>query len=513
MASIGSTAREWTLAEVLADPALFFGFLKIKDTKGVVHPFKLNAEQQEMLEMYKKRDGKNLIILKPRQIGSSTFFAALLFWKWYTSIDPVSIYSVAHTDDSASNFNTMYKTFWDNLPAFLQCRELEKCNTQTLKLKDTGARLEQRTAGAKGGMRSFSCNILHCSEFAFYSDPDEFMATAIPALNDGLLIIESTPNYWGDGFHKRINTADHPDSNMLFKFFAWNEHRSYVIPGVTISLTEEEQELVAKHKLTMFQVNWRRRKIQEVGYAKFRRDYPLTIEDAYSLTGDNWFCDEELSHLDVKWKTEGEEALVLEEPIAREKYAVGSDVAGGVGRDYSVITVVNVKTRNMVYKFASNTIQPSDLAHKLQEVSTRYNNAKILVERNSIGEVIYSEFKHLGVWNYWKDADGNPWLTTAKNKPLILNNLRKVIASQSMNIIDAETLDQMRSIKINSKGSPDFDSRDNINGHYDSLMALALALQCADSIPLADIKTQFSVMLEEFTKQERRNSRTPARIS
>ena len=510
--AIGSTAKEITFAEVLADPALFFGFLKIKDNKGVVRPFELNSEQRDMLSMYKNRQGKNLIILKPRQIGSSTFFAALLFWRWYTSLEPITIYSVAHTDSSTTNFNDMYKTFWDNLPEFLQVRELEKYNTQTLKLKDTGARLEQRSAGAKGGMRSFSCNILHCSEFAFYQDPEEFMATAIPALNDGLLIIESTPNYWGDSFHKRINASSHPDSNMLFKFFAWNEHKNYRIPGVTIEMTEEERELADKYNLNQLQINWRRRKIQEVGYSKFRRDYPLTIEDAYSLTGDSWFCDEELSHLEVHWKT-SDDAMVLEEPITREKYALGCDVSAGVGRDFSVIVVVNVKTRNMVYKFASNTISPTDLAYKLQEVSTRYNNAKILVERNSIGEVIYSEFKHLGVWNFWKDADGNPWLTTAKNKPLILNNLRKVIAAKGMNIIDGDTMDQLRSIRIGKKGDPDFDSRDNQSGHFDSIIALALALQCADSIPLADIKTHFSSMLEQFNKQERLNSRTPARIS
>ena len=507
----GPNVTEITLAEVLADPALFFGFLKIVDKKGRVIPLRLNIEQEQMLKLYTNRGDKNIVILKPRQIGSSTFFAALLFWKWYVSIDPVKIISMSHTHDSAQNFNKMHRTFWENLPDFMKVRTLSKSNTQVLELEDTGASIECRTAGGKGGIRSFSCNILHISEYAFCSDPEELLATAIPALNDGLLIIESTPNYFGDALHKIINESKSEDSNWIFHFFSWKDHWQYRIPRVTIQMTEEEAEYSKLHNLNGLQMAWRRKKISEMGISKFKRDYPLTLEDAYSLSGDAWMIEEELKHLHIINIHNGiEDQITLEAPAPREKYAIGVDVASGVGKDYSVIYVLSCKTRSPVYCFRSNTIKPSDLAHKIQDISTRYNGAKVLSERNSIGEVIYSEFKHIGFHNYWRDDRGEPWLTTAKNKPVIIQNLRKVISSGTQKIIDGWAIDQLRSIRVNNKGDPNFDSRDNFNGHYDNIMALALAHTCADSIPHFDQKSGYKNALEVSIAREKEAARISA---
>lgn len=507
----GPVVSEITLAEVLADPAMFFGFLKIVDKKGRIIPLKLNVEQEQMLNLYKTREDKNIVILKPRQIGSSTFFAALLFWKWYTAVDPVKIISMSHTHDSAQNFNRMHKCFWDNLPDFMKIRTLSKANTQVMELEDTGASLEVRTAGGKGGIRSFSCNILHISEYAFCSDPEELLATAIPALNDGLLIIESTPNYHGDALHKIINEAAGDNSNWIFHFFSWKDHWAYRIPRVTVEMTEEEKILAKDHKLSGLQIAWRRKKISEMGWSKFKRDYPLTIDDAYSQTGDAWMIEEELQTLhSINIANDISDTLVIEHPTPREKYAIGSDIAAGVGKDYSVLYVVSCKTRNPVYCFRSNVIKPSDMAHKIQEVSTRYNGAKVLAERNSIGEVIYSEFKHIGFHNFWRDDRGEPWLTTGKNKPIIIQNLRKYIANGVMKVIDGWALDQLRSLRIDKKGDPDFNSKDNFNGHYDNIMALALAQACADTIPMMDARSHYKNALEVSIAREQEVQRRQA---
>ena len=70
------------LRKILADPFLFIPRLKIKNKKGKLVRFKLNAEQEEMLKAFTTQD-EHMIILKARQIGSSTLVSAYLFWLWF----------------------------------------------------------------------------------------------------------------------------------------------------------------------------------------------------------------------------------------------------------------------------------------------------------------------------------------------------------------------------------------------------------------------------------------------
>jgi hypothetical protein len=53
----------------------------------------------------------------------------------------------------------MHKIFYDNLPKFLQ-KELEVENTTEIKFKDSGAKIIAVSAGAEGGIRSFTCSYL-----------------------------------------------------------------------------------------------------------------------------------------------------------------------------------------------------------------------------------------------------------------------------------------------------------------------------------------------------------------
>ena len=62
------------IVEVLQNPEAFFRLLKIVDKTGKVIQLELNEEQQKLLELWKSRGTSKLLILKPRQIGSSTFF-------------------------------------------------------------------------------------------------------------------------------------------------------------------------------------------------------------------------------------------------------------------------------------------------------------------------------------------------------------------------------------------------------------------------------------------------------
>ena len=83
------------LSSIFNDPMKFIPLLKIKDKKGKVCNLNPNDEQLEILRSLEDST-KDTIILKPRQIGSTTITSAWLFWKWYTSKAPITIVILSH---------------------------------------------------------------------------------------------------------------------------------------------------------------------------------------------------------------------------------------------------------------------------------------------------------------------------------------------------------------------------------------------------------------------------------
>ena len=149
-------------------------------------------EQMAMFEQLEK--GEDLLVLKPRQIGSTTFVSAWLFYKWYTAENPITITVLSHKLSSAKHILSMYKMFYNTLPAQLR-RPLIVENTTELTFADTGAKVMAVSAEGKGGLRSFTCNFLHISEYAFAPNSEELKATAIGALN-GNMLIRRDGNQW-----------------------------------------------------------------------------------------------------------------------------------------------------------------------------------------------------------------------------------------------------------------------------------------------------------------------------
>jgi len=466
------------ISDILSDPELFFSaLLKIRDKNGDIVSFNMNDEQKEFLKAYMSGD-ENILIVKSRQIGVSTIITALLFWEWYTTSKSLSLFSMAHTATSTRNMMAMLTTYYDNLPKQFQ-RPLSVRNSNTLTLADTGATITARTAGSKGGTRSFSCNIAHLSEFAFFENPEELMASLIPALNNGRLIIESTPNFYGDALHLRALQALEGGPYKLL-FFPWYAHKEYRLETQEGHLNERDDiEIQRLYNLDNEQLAWRRKKISEMGVYKFKRDYPATLDEAYSQGSLTWLTEKELEHISpIVIKTND---YTWEEPNKDFKYAIGVDTSLGVGRDYSWIWVVNCNTRTIAATWFSNTIKPSDLAVRIQMLSKKYNDALTLVESNNTGHSVILALTHNGFLKFWKDENNNDWLTTSKTKPEIMENLRKEISNKNITQLDHYTLAQLKGLQVD-KGRIIFPSHQT--GHFDSVIALALAFTCCNSVSI-----------------------------
>lgn len=465
------------LAQIISDPIEFCSRLCITDKKGRRIPLDLNDEQIEIILALK--EGKDVLVLKARQIGSSTAVAAFFFWKWFTATGPETYVVLSHKLASAKHLLDIHKTFYACLPKAMRRPLVTEASCEMV-LADTGASLVAASAGGDGGLRSFTATGLHISEFAFAEHADELKATAISALNGNQLCIESTANFFGDPLHREIQLYEGGQVDWAFLFFAWTSHRAYFLEEQDIPEGfVEDPKLMG---LSIGQQAWARMMSGKLGESKFKREYPLTVDEAYAQVDGAWISYDMLSSLQTVQLPVGGGQLAAVDAL--DKYAIGVDAGAGTGGDNSTIVVLSATTRQPVDIRRSNQHSPTEWAEVVADASSKWNGAKVLVESNGTwGGVILAELRGKGV-PLWKTTEGKDWTTTAYTKPKMLEGVKDSLQRGQLYLLDAFTVGELRSFKVSEKGEP-YCPRSPIH-HGDTVIALALALQCIGTVRVAD---------------------------
>jgi hypothetical protein len=503
-ATIGALLKgKW--APILKNPLEFISRLQIVDKKGHRVALIPNDEQMQIVEALEAPG--DILVLKGRQIGSSTIICAWLFWKAYIAQEPLTLATMSHKAGSARHFLDIIRRMYVNLPSALQ-RPISIDNGGELRFGDSGAGIIAVSAEGKGGLRSFSCNALHISEFAFAEQPDELKATAIAALNGGKLIIESTANNWGDGLHREWMRVEKGEAEYNRLFFPWFAHKEYTsqVPldddgePIPLSWRPDEEELKEEWELTDGQLLWRRQRIGKLGLEKFRREFPVSPEEAYTVAGSTYFKEEDWEAVEVL-SIDNPNWTVLEEPQENDAYAIGVDVAAGVGRDYSVIFVMSKLTGSPAAIWRYNNVEPTALAEHIIDIASEYNDALVLVEANNFGGVVLNQLRHNGWGRLWKGPDGRDWVTSVKTKGHAFETMKANVIRGVVRHIDRITYDECRSITVNERGTIELlrpGGKNGNEGHSDSAMAFALASVCLDKVKLPEIQK-----LPEWIRQRR----------
>ncbi len=472
------------LLKIISDPIEFISRLKIVDKSGKLIRLKPNAEQIEIIKALVEED--DTLILKGRQIGSSTIVSAYLFWKLWTATEPITIAILSHKLASSKHLLEIHKTFYYNLPQFLK-RPLDVENTTTMRFADSGATVIAVSAEGKGGLRSFTCSYLQISEYAFAPNPEELKATALSALNNGQLIIESTAKHFNDALHQEIMSYERGDAKWNYLFFPWFVHKEYrEKPDKDFQMTDTELALAEQWGLDPLQIYWRRLKMGKMGNRqKFIREYPSCIEDAYSIAGNVYLSAEDFEDVEIV-QIEPRETTVLCEPDPGDMYAIGVDVSAGVGRDWSTVYVLSKRSYQIVCVYRSNEVSPVYLAERVVDLATTYNNAYVLVESNNFGNVVLNEMHHMGYRKIWKDSSGRDWITTLKSKTAMFENLKVNIQQGYCTMLDNIVYSELRAITVNDRGHIELKYIND--AHSDNAVALALAYMALDKVKLPEVE-------------------------
>jgi hypothetical protein len=345
---------------------------------------------------------------------------------------------------------------------------------------------------------------LHVSEVAFMKDPSRLRSTmqAVP-IETGIITQETTPNGMGNFFYDEWND---PDTTFVNLFFPWYLHDEYQLPcDKEIDLTDEELELKVKAKrlfnidITHQQIMFRRFKKSELRSSLNAEGHIVTFEQEYPEDDQTCFLSSGQAVMDlIKIKELINKAdspiedrgwlKIYERPEKTKLYACGADTAEGVGGDFSVGVLYDVKTLKIVAKIRGQW-KPFEFAHKLNEMCQEYKAPSggpplLAVERNNHGHAVILELhEHINYENLYMHTDEKlGWKTDMVTRPVMLNTFIHAMENDKITCDDKEILGECLTL-INDNGK----IQASPNKHDDCIIGASIGLQISLNFSSLDL--------------------------
>ena len=164
-----------------------------------------------------------------------------------------------------------------------------------------------------------------------------------------------------------------------------------------------------------------------------------------------------------------QEAAILtpQEPQAGRQYVAGVDVAASV--DFTVVTVLDAESKEMVYLDRYNRVDYPLLIDRLESVYHRYGLTSMVVESNSIGRPVIDELVNRGLAII-------PFTTTSATKQSIIQGLQASFENAQIKIVNNPVLvGELLSFESKRNPSGGFSYSAPAGMHDDCVMSLAFA--------------------------------------
>jgi hypothetical protein len=280
--------------------------LRIRTKEGDIVPFELNRAQRrlhDLLTEMERNTGKvRAVILKGRQMGSTTLIQGRFYWKmWKDSGAGLKAFILTHEQRATDAVFAMTKRYHDKMPPFFQ-RPTVAANAKELAFAGRDSSYLVATAGSKGVGRSETIQLFHGSEVAFWPNDAEHIDGVEQAIADAPgteKIFESTANGVGNVFQRRYAAAERGDSDEQAIFLPWYWDEGYrTPPPASWDAPYQWLEYQAGHKLDDDQLYWAFVKNRSMATAisaspdepcwKFKQEYPATAAEAFQSSGNSF---------------------------------------------------------------------------------------------------------------------------------------------------------------------------------------------------------------------------------
>lgn len=415
------------LAGVSKDVFFFTTFLwLIHPVRGKVrfdlYPYQKAVLYQFVLQRFN-------IILKFRQAGITELISA--YCLWLTMFHPnkkVNIISIK--DTTAKKVLKKIKFMYKNLPWYMQVpiingRPGEYGSSSMIEFEN-GSFIESIPTSSEAG-RSESLSLLVIDEAAIVRWAGQIWAAALPTLSTGgSAIVNSTP-YGSQGFYyKTWQDAISGGNNFNAIRLFWEMH------------PERDQE-------------WYNVMSKNLGPKRTAQE----IDGDFLSSGNSVFdlmdikaIEDCLSDYPVIKRRYNGQYLQFNLPDETRSYFIGADVATGRASDYSSFTCMDKDGEEQAVYKGRMTIEK--YARLLGDTGQLFNWATLAPESNDVGLAVTSMLQTEGypkLYYYQKmikkkgksrpEVDKAPgWLTTGKNRSVIINGLEEDIRNDNVIIKD-----------------------------------------------------------------------------
>lgn len=433
------------LARVSRDPFYYSQFVNVVNPVLGKVQFDLYPYQKSVL--YEFNRSRFNIILKCRQMGITELMSMHSLWlASYHDNKKINIISIK--DTVAKKVLRRIKFMYKNLPWFLQtpiingragefgsATEMQFCN---------GSVIESIPTSENAG-RSESLSLLIIDEAAAVRWANQIWAAAAPTLaTGGSCIINSTPLGIGGFYHKTwVDALQHANNFTPIRLF-WNMH-----PDRNLKWYEEMAKALGP-----------KRTAQEIdgdflssGNTVFSPADIKAIED----------CLTDYPTLQTRF---GGAYREFKDPDINELYFIGADCATGRGADFSSFTCMDRwGEEHAVFK---GKIPLDKYAKLLGDIGEKYNYACLAPETNDIGMAVTLALQDEAYPNLYystklikekhmskpREEKIPGWLTTNKNRSLIIEGLEKDIRNEEVIIKDPFFVQEAYTFIYDTQGRP-----------------------------------------------------------
>ena len=445
-----------------------------------VLPLTLNPAQELIYDQWAKKQSKaRIIVLKARQVGSSTFCVLLFLWMCLF-IPGRRIAIVAQRASSAKTILKMAAFAMQHLPTWVQQHPNFKCKISSTQINfANGSLLQTGTANSNFWLGGTYDAVL-LTEATSYDSLEETMSAILPACT-GPCFMESTAH--GMGLFKDV--WDDPNSAWEKVFISWLIDQKAVADHTDQVPTAEDQAYIDAWGLTQQQANWyltQKWTTYAGNQRRFDQEAPASPEMAFIVAGNKFFAGR---HFQFNPKDMPKDARVdWEEPQKDHKYILGIDVAmGSTEGDASAAVLLDVTDPKQI-KVAC-TLQcwePTPLySDDLIQIIKDYGNVLSVVESNIGADVIRTLKRHKCKQytrqriadKFEEQVEEYGFATTAQSRPMLMAALtRYVMGNIIVDLNDPRLKAEANNFIYNKDGKPEAAS----GKHDDLIMALALAL-------------------------------------
>lgn len=349
--------------------------------------------------------------------------------------------------------------------------------------------------------RSGTFSRLHITEFATVCKkyPDkarEILEGSIPAVpTSGRVDIESTADGSEGRFYdmfweawERGNPTLPTEYKAHFYNWQWDEEIESIssINNLPVEFIEYQKTHGLNEKeITYYYLKWIS---LNKDWNALHKEYPTTPYEAFLSSGNKLFDNLKLEKLQLREGKKEGSWIFFDEWNLKGRYAMGADVAEGVGQDSSTAVIwdfANIKPK-VVARYADNKIAPDIFAYELKHGGEKYGTCLIAPERNNHGHATIAKLKEIYPERmiYLDEKEKFGWETNLVSKPKMMYDFNTSVNEELVDIPDRVLVSEMRRYDKEKLNTNRFN--DESTEHYDILMAAAIGFQMRNHLPTAN---------------------------